>query len=204
MAVPALLLEQDGPIALLTFNRPDERNALDAELLVPLADAWDVIRVSTSIKAVLLTGSMGIFSTGPPAEELRRTFQRPSFYPGSDAEQQLWKDSELLDRALLRHDDLPVPLLLAIEGLCFGSGLELLHAADVSFGGAGSRFGLLEGHQEVSTQDAHELGIIDHAAPKGEALVRAWKLARKLIQHDSRAIATGRQAIRNKGLHANA
>jgi enoyl-CoA hydratase len=202
MAVPALLFEQDGPIALLTFNRPAERNALDAELLVPLADAWDVIRVSANIKAVLLTGSKDAFSTGPTAEELRRSFQRPSFYPSTDAEQQLWKDPELLDRALLRHDDLPVPLVLAVEGLCFGSGLELLHAADVSYGGTGSRFGLLEGHQEVSAQDAHELGIIDHAAPKGETLVRAWKLARKLIRHDSRVIATGRQTLRNRGLHA--
>jgi len=62
MVAPALLLEQDGPIALLTFNRPDNRNALDAELMVPLADAWDVIRVTSNIKAVLLTGTNGIFS----------------------------------------------------------------------------------------------------------------------------------------------
>ncbi|MBW2712704.1 MAG: hypothetical protein JRC77_03045, partial [Deltaproteobacteria bacterium] len=119
MVAPALLLEQDGPIALLTFNRPDNRNALDAELMVPLADAWDVIRVTSNIKAVLLTGTNGIFSTGPTAEDLRRSFQRPSFYPSTDAEQQLWKDPEILDRALLRHEDLPVPLVMAVEGLCF-------------------------------------------------------------------------------------
>lgn len=203
MAVPALLLEQDGPIALLTFNRSEEHNALDAELLVPLADAWDVIRINSNIKAVLLTGSKDAFSTGPTADELRRTFQRPSFYPSTDAEQQLWKDPDLLERALLRHDDLPVPLVLAVEGQCFGSGLELLHAADVSFGGAGSRFGLMEGHREVGSQEAHELGIIDHVASKGQALSQAWKYARKLIRHDSRVIATGRQTMRARGLHAN-
>jgi len=90
---------------------------------------------------------------------------------------------------------------MAVEGLCFGSGLELLHAADVSFAGGGARFGLMEGHQEVSAQDAHELGIVDHAAPKGGALARAWKLARKLIRHDSRVITSAKQAMRNKSLY---
>ena len=40
---PHLLVERDGPIVVLTLNRPEARNAFDAEMLVRLADAWDLI-----------------------------------------------------------------------------------------------------------------------------------------------------------------
>ena len=54
---PTLLVERDGPVLLLTMNRPARRNALVPDMLVRLADAWQLANEDDTIRAVILTGA---------------------------------------------------------------------------------------------------------------------------------------------------
>jgi len=49
-------IENNGPVATVRLNRPAKHNALDAEMMIRLADAWDQLSQDANITVVLLTG----------------------------------------------------------------------------------------------------------------------------------------------------
>ncbi len=195
MEAPALQLEKDGPIALLTWNRPRLRNRFDAATAVQLAQAWDSIRDNSSLRAVVLTGSHGMFCTGPSADELHRDVTAPHFRPTDSWEERCWKDPDLIYRASLRDMALPKPLLIAVEGPCFGAGLEILNAADIAVAGQRAEFGLALEFETVDTDTAQEMGLIQHVVTQGEAFATAWKMSREVSIHDPMAIALSRRVF---------
>src|SRR5512145_384326 len=70
MADPAVLVERDGPVLTVTLNRPDKRNAFDAEVLCRLCDAWDMIDGDDGVRAAVVTGAGGNFSAGADLDRL--------------------------------------------------------------------------------------------------------------------------------------
>ena len=64
MPDPAVLVERDGHIVTVTLNRPDKRNAFNAEVLVRCCDAWDLIDGDDDVRVAILTGAGGDFSAG--------------------------------------------------------------------------------------------------------------------------------------------
>jgi enoyl-CoA hydratase len=56
---PHLLVEKDAGVLTLTMNRPDQRNALSAEMVVRLTDAWAQINEDPEIRVAILTGAGG-------------------------------------------------------------------------------------------------------------------------------------------------
>jgi len=196
MDTPALQLEKDGPIALLSWNEPRRHNRFNAAAAVQLAQAWDAVRDNTSLRAVVLTGASGMFCTGSSADALYCEVTHPGFRPRNEGEELCRKDPDIIFRATLRDAPLPKPLLIAVEGSCFGAGLELLHAADISVAGRGAHFGLTEGFEAIDTEDAREMGLIHHAVPDGDALAIVWKMSREVSIHDSNAIAISRRVAR--------
>src|ERR1700689_339606 len=61
---PPLLVEREGHVVILTMNRPEARNAFGAEMLVRLADAWDLVDGDDEIRVAILTGAGGHFCAG--------------------------------------------------------------------------------------------------------------------------------------------
>ena len=59
---PVLLVERDGPVAILTLNRPQARNSLSEALLIALSEAWTAIAAESAIRAVVLTATGPAFS----------------------------------------------------------------------------------------------------------------------------------------------
>ncbi len=55
--MPDLLFEKRDAIAVLTFNRPERRNALSPQLMVLLADAWKEFRDDDALRVAILTGA---------------------------------------------------------------------------------------------------------------------------------------------------
>jgi len=55
--VPHLRYEKDGPVAVLTFDRPERRNALSPESIVRLAEAWQDFRDDDTLRVAILTGA---------------------------------------------------------------------------------------------------------------------------------------------------
>src|SRR5438046_9904178 len=78
---PAVLYAKADGIATVTMNRPEVRNAINAEMLCRLADAWQDINDDASIRAVIFTGTgEQAFSAGAGLDRLVRMMQglRPS------------------------------------------------------------------------------------------------------------------------------
>ena len=54
----------DGHIATVTLNRPEARNAVNPEVAVRLADAWDAVRDDDNVRVAILTGTGTVFCAG--------------------------------------------------------------------------------------------------------------------------------------------
>ena len=64
MSDDVLLIDRDGPVAVVTLNRPKARNALDPALVAALGAALPVLAEDASVRAVVLTGAGGSFCAG--------------------------------------------------------------------------------------------------------------------------------------------
>jgi enoyl-CoA hydratase/carnithine racemase len=118
-----LLIEKrsDG-IVILTFNRPQARNALDLETMRAFMDAVGDLAQDEGLRAVILTGAgTDAFCSGGDLIEL-------SAYP-SEADARMMIG--LMGDALLRLERLPVPVIAAINGYALGGGSEVAMACDM-------------------------------------------------------------------------
>ncbi len=130
---PQLLLEQDGPVLTVTFNRARQRNAMTWEMYEGLfaacerADADDEIRVmvlrSSSDKAFIAGTDISQFADFTSGEE------------GVVYE-------EKIARITNRLEDVNVPTVAAIRGFCVGGGLGLASVCDLRVATPSARFGL--------------------------------------------------------------
>src|SRR2546425_12921753 len=78
LSEPAVLYEKRDGVATVTMNRPEVRNAINAEMLCRLADAWQDINDDASIRAVIFTGTgEQAFSAGADLGPPVRTIQGP-------------------------------------------------------------------------------------------------------------------------------
>src|SRR3990172_4874726 len=131
---PRVGLEPRRPVAVLTLDRPEKLNAIDAPMIAALHAALDRAERDAAVRAVLLRGAGRAFSAGfdlgpggaprdPVAlrAELRRDFD-----------------------VIMRFWDFPKPTVAAVHGYCLGSGMEMAVACDVTVAAEGCRFGAPE------------------------------------------------------------
>ena len=123
-------LERRGSVALLTLNRPDAFNALDAAVLEGLLEKTRAIGADRVLRAVVVTGAGRAFSAGADVAALR----------GMDAVA-AQAFSRLGHRALLSLEELAVPTIAAVNGFALGGGCELACACDWIYASRAARFG---------------------------------------------------------------
>jgi 2-(1,2-epoxy-1,2-dihydrophenyl)acetyl-CoA isomerase len=116
----------NGPVGVLTLNRPQRHNSLIPELLKELLVALDEIRDDPVIRVVILQAEGRSFSTGG---DLRGFAD----HAGSRDEIAAYAEEivGLLNRAILALVELPVPVVAAVHGLVTGGSLGLVLAADI-------------------------------------------------------------------------
>lgn len=120
-----LEIERRGATALVRLNRPDKRNAISFALLRELLAAAKVLRRDRTLRAVILCGAGDSFSSGIDLADLNAA-------PRLWAAWQLLKPGRnLFQQAFLCWQELPVPVIAALHGHCFGAGLQLAAAADI-------------------------------------------------------------------------
>lgn len=113
-------------IATVTLNRPEKRNAMSFALLRELIAAAEKIKKDRAVRCVILTGAAQVFSAGIDLSDLNNPKNR--LY----AAWELIKPGQsLFQKAFLIWQELPVPVIAAIEGFCFGAGMQLALAADI-------------------------------------------------------------------------
>jgi enoyl-CoA hydratase/carnithine racemase len=133
-AETTLLEYIDAGIMLLTFNRPDHRNAIDAELREALEAALARARTDEGVRGVILCGAQGNFCAGgdlATIEEQDARVQRQASHRLTDVVESI----ERLEK----------PVVAAVDGVVIGAGLALALACDWRVGAPGTRILFREG-----------------------------------------------------------
>jgi enoyl-CoA hydratase/carnithine racemase len=130
-----VITEDHGPVRHVVLNRPEKRNALNAELVLGIRDALEAARVDQSVKCVVVRGAGPMFSSGMDFADLGalaadpsglRAFRRPIL----DA----WNLAE----------EMPKPTVCQIHGGCIGGAMELALACDLRVMAADAVIGMPE------------------------------------------------------------
>ncbi|AOA59181.1 crotonase/enoyl-CoA hydratase family protein [Acinetobacter larvae] len=119
-------LEKQGGLAIVTLNRAEKRNALSFAMLQQLIATARKIQKDRSIRCVILTGSHQVFSAGIDLSDLNDPKNR--LYAAWEL---LRPGQNLFQKACLIWQQLPVPVIAAIDGYCFGAGMQLALGTDI-------------------------------------------------------------------------
>lgn len=131
--------EKNNGIATVTLNRPEKRNAMSFALLKDLVRTANLIKKDRSIRCVILTGEAQVFSAGIDLSDLNNP--KNTAY----AAWELVKPGQsLFQKAFLIWQELPVPVIAAMEGFCFGAGMQLALAADVRIAHPKTQMSIME------------------------------------------------------------
>ena len=147
MAYRALKLEKEGPVAIITLNRPDAGNSFDFRLMEEVDAVLREVSKDKSIRAVILTGAGKYFSTGINLSMF------------TDAKGMVEKDGGVEDKitadddqtygkgtvvgAVIRMRSMSKPVIAAINGPTVGAGLSLVLGCDIRIASDKARFSMI-------------------------------------------------------------
>lgn len=132
MASETLIIERDGPLAVLSFNRPASLNALNTEMAVAVRDELLAIEGDPGVKAVLFKGNGRAFMAGGDIGEFAGDL--------SQAPAALERLITPIHEGIKIIDRMPQPVICAAHGSAAGVGLSLLAAADFAVAGRETKF----------------------------------------------------------------
>jgi len=127
----AILVERDGPLAVVTLNRPEKRNALAMPHWLELGRTLHAFAADGTVRAVILTGAGGQFCAGADISEFDSARQDAN---SGDAY------ARAVDSSAEAIIALEKPVVAAIEGSCFGGGCGLAMDCDFRIAAKGARF----------------------------------------------------------------
>jgi enoyl-CoA hydratase len=202
-----VLVERRGAVQVIVINRPQARNALNGAVAAGIRDAADELDASDDLRAGVLTGAGGTFSSGMDLKAFLAG-DIPSF-PG---------------RGLCGITQTPPrkPVVAAVEGWALAGGFELLLACDLVVAAATARFGvpevtrslvagaggalllaqrvpralameLLLTGDPVDAARAAEIGLVNRVVPEGTALDAAVALAERIAANGPLAVIATKQ-----------
>jgi enoyl-CoA hydratase len=120
--VPRVLVATDGPVRIVTLNRPAKLNAADVPLHEAFADVWDGLAADPDVRAVVVTGAGRAFSAGGDRAVLAAMGTDTAF----DA-----RLHDLTVRQIAGILDLPWPVVAAVNGPAIGFGAALAAVCDL-------------------------------------------------------------------------
>lgn len=129
-----LLVEQNGSVATITFNRPEKLNAFTIDVWRDLGTAFLNLAEDDDIRCVVMRGAgERAFSPGNDISEFETTRSNT---------QQAIAYGEVMRRTIEAIANCPHPVVAQIHGICVGGGLEIASLADIRICGTSSRFGV--------------------------------------------------------------
>jgi enoyl-CoA hydratase len=221
---PALLYEKRDGIAVLTMNRPAVRNALNAEMLCRLADAWQDVQDDPAVRVAILTGAgEDAFCAGADLDRLVRMMQglRP---PETEFDQRILQDYQLIYKGLLRNFEVTKPIVAAVKGFCVAGGTEILQTTDIRVAAEDARFAIAEVKwslfpmggstvrlprqipycrameilltgEQFSAEDALAWGLVNRVVPAAEVMAEARRYAEVIVGNGPLAVQAVKRSV---------
>jgi enoyl-CoA hydratase/carnithine racemase len=132
VAIPEVQLTSEGPVAFLTFNRPDARNAMTWPMYDALAQACDQVDADGLIRAFVLRGAGDAFVAGTDISQFT------SFATGDDGIAYERRMEQVIDRL----ERVAVPTIAQVHGVAAGGGCLIALACDLRVCSTAARFGV--------------------------------------------------------------
>ncbi len=212
MAYENLILEASGPIALLTLNRPDRRNALSLELMRELLTCLRTIGRDTKIRSVILKANGKAFSAGHDLSEMTGR---------SIADYRLIFD--VCTELMAAIQSIPQPVIAQVHGIATAAGCQLVAtcdlavaANDATFATPGVKIGLfcttpmvaltrsigrkramemLLTGRAIDAATAADWGLVNRVVPAAGLDAETRKLAGQVADASSFTVGLGKQAF---------
>jgi enoyl-CoA hydratase len=214
-AVPtaeAVITERRGSVLLITLNRPEVRNAVNAALAAGVAGALEELDSDDSLSVGVLTGAGGFFSAG---------MDLGAFVKGESA----WFGDRgfagITQRAARK------PLIAAIEGFALAGGMEIALACDLIVAARGAKMGIPEAKRSLvaaggallrmprrmpyhvvmelaltgdplPAERFHEFGLVNRLVEPGSAVEGALELAASLAKNGPLALIATKQILQEQ------
>jgi enoyl-CoA hydratase len=209
-----LVYEKKDFIGILTINRPEKMNALSTELTTELKQALDEIEEDKDLRVLVITGA-----------------GEKAFVAGADINELVDRDA-LLGRRVSRFrqelfsriENLPVPVIAAVNGFALGGGLELALACNIRIASEKAKFGAPEvklgiipgdgGTQRlprlvglgramemvvtgdfVDAEEAYRIGLANKVVPDEELMETTMALAKKIASRPPLAVKYAKEAV---------
>jgi enoyl-CoA hydratase/carnithine racemase len=215
-----VLYVKEGPVAIITINRPAAMNAYDADVVSAMGKCFESFDDDGELRVAILTG-MGekSFSAGADLKSLHG-----EQFPGGAAE--LWDK----DRSYRLGQSIQVrkPVIAAVNGYCLAGGLELALACDLRIASTSASFGcpevqrsILHGYgamrlvqmipfavamqmlltgERISAQRAYEAGLISELVAPDELMPAAMRLANVIADNGPLSVKITKE-LGWRGLH---
>lgn len=213
MNTTVLQTTRQGAVAVLALSRPAAKNSLNEELLTALNTELTHLRGDATVRAVVLTGTGGVFCAGADITAFDTLRTQPLLGDRPALGGTIWADLGTY----------PKPVIAAVEGLALGGGCELALACDIIISGQSAKFGVPEvklgvipgggGTQRliravgksksmamlltgdfITAQQASDAGIVADVVADGEALAHAVAMAQRIARNSPLAVALAKDA----------
>jgi enoyl-CoA hydratase len=211
-ASEAVITERRGSALLITLNRPEVRNAVNAALAAGVAAALEELDDDDALSVGVLTGAGGFFSAG---------MDLGAFVKGESA----WFGDRGFAGITQRSSR--KPLIAAIEGFALAGGMEIALACDLIVAAKGAKMGIPEVKRSLVAAGGallrmprrmpyhvvmelaltgdplpadrfHELGLVNRLVEPGSAVEEALELAAELAQNGPLALVATKQILQEQ------
>jgi enoyl-CoA hydratase len=204
-----VITEIKGRVYIVTINRPERRNAIDADTAEELYKAWKYFEDNDNLYVGIITGANGNFSAGADLYDMDRMIRRVDDPSGPLG---------------FTRVTLSKPVIAAISGYCVAGGLEIALWADIRVADKTAKFGFLErrfgvplvdgGTQRlpriigvgraldmilagrlISAEEAYQWGLVNYLVDEGRALDKAIEIAELISKYPQNTLRNDRLAL---------
>lgn len=204
---------EDG-IAIMTLNRPNKLNCFNQDMFREWREIVEKCAYDPKVRVLIITGAGRAFSSGVDIEVLGSNLTPAEFRYYYRQNHRGFDDLEALEK----------PVIAAVNGICYGGGVELALSCDIILAADNAEMCLIENHigcipatgacnrliyfvglaktkemvlsaKPIDAQEAYRIGLANHVVPAESLLDEAKAYARQLLDNASEAMGMGKHII---------